>query len=214
MMRRMFAFVLALVLVFSLASAETVPESAGMMLPESAVLQSFQDAGMMRLYTFLIPETGEEVVLNCDVNDHLLYVQTQKPARIGDAAKEIDRTYAEELVLRTYPDSHILFAREDAAGKLLGVVGNHFCGSIVVADEYIYSRRLEACVPFRDGVLTLEGALKVLALHRPEAEFRALELEEDDGIWEYEGEALINGEKYEFELNARTGKLLEWERDS
>ena len=66
---------------------------------------------------------------------------------------------------------------------------------------------------YRDGMLTMEGALRVLRLHRPEAQFRALELDEDDGVYVYEGEAMIGNVEYEFELSVSSGKLLEWERD-
>ena len=144
----------------------------------------------------------------------MLSVQTQKPAKFSESAAKVDRARAEELVQQAYPGSHILFTRDDASGKLLGVSGDDFCGTIVVSAEGVCSRDLEMGEIFRNGILTMESALKILALHRPEADFYALELEEDDGSWEYEGEALVDGEEYEFELNACTGKLLEWERDS
>ena len=38
-----------------------------------------------------------------------------------------------------------------------------------------------------------------------------LELDEDDGLLLYEGEVYIGSSEYEFELSAKTGRLLEWE---
>ena len=38
-------------------------------------------------------------------------------------------------------------------------------------------------------------------------------MDEDDGMLLYEGDAWLDGQEYEFELDARTGRLLEWERD-
>ena len=35
----------------------------------------------------------------------------------------------------------------------------------------------------------------------------------DDGRWIYEGEILYNGLEYDFEIDAQTGNILEWEID-
>lgn len=40
-----------------------------------------------------------------------------------------------------------------------------------------------------------------------------IELEMDDGYWEYEGEIHYNFREYEFEINAMNGKILEWSED-
>lgn len=37
-----------------------------------------------------------------------------------------------------------------------------------------------------------------------------MELEKDNGCWVYEGEVHYNGTEYDFELNAKTGAILEW----
>lgn len=93
------------------------------------------------------------------------------------------------------------------------MAADDFCGVLILAAEGVCSRSLEMGEIYRDDLLTMEGALKVLRLHRPEAEFHALELDKDDGEPIYEGEALVDGVEYEFELSVRSGKLLEWERD-
>lgn len=40
-----------------------------------------------------------------------------------------------------------------------------------------------------------------------------LELDFDDGHWEYEGKVLINSQPYEFTIDGDTGTILEWEYD-
>ena len=40
-----------------------------------------------------------------------------------------------------------------------------------------------------------------------------MDLDDDDGMLVYEGDAWLDGQEYEFELDAHTGRLLEWERD-
>ena len=36
----------------------------------------------------------------------------------------------------------------------------------------------------------------------------------DDGTIKYEGSAIYNGKKYEFEINAETGNITEWESEN
>ena len=64
-----------------------------------------------------------------------------------------------------------------------------------------------------NGQLTFAGASQVLQILRPGAQLDGMEMDEDDGMLLYEGDAYLDGQEYEFELDARTGRLLEWERD-
>ena len=58
------------------------------------------------------------------------------------------------------------------------------------------------------------GAKRIAAEHlgRDVSELRVLECERDDG--KYEMEVLVDGVKYDFEIGASSGKVLECERDS
>lgn len=197
----------------SAALAETLPEAAQSMLPPQAVLQLVETAGEIELYTASIPDTGEELTLVCMKADESLFLQTYRSAESAANGQDVARERAEELVRQAYPECRILFFKEDSNGKRVGVAGDDFCGSIVVNADLIQSRDLKSGKIFQNGALTLDGALMILELHRPDAEFCALELDDDDGFRVYEGEALVSGELYEFKLDAATGKLLEWERD-
>ena len=42
---------------------------------------------------------------------------------------------------------------------------------------------------------------------------KELELDRDDGIYQYEGEAYYNGYEYDFEINASSGVIIKWEAD-
>ena len=57
------------------------------------------------------------------------------------------------------------------------------------------------------------GAKRIAAEHlgRDVSELRVLECERDDG--KYEMEVLVDGVKYDFEIGASSGKVLECERD-
>lgn len=201
----------ALILLLFSAGAEAFPVPE--LLPDGGVVQSSMDVAGMRFYSVSIPETGEEIIFTCDGQGALLSIKTETEAPHDPSAASVDRAWLEELVQAAYPGSRTIFVHTLETHVEAGVAADAFCGVLTIADDRICSRSLEMGEIYRDGLLTMEGALKVLRLHRPEAEFRALELDEDDGEYVYEGEALVGGVEYEFELSVRSGKLLEWERD-
>ena len=201
----------ALILLLFSACAEGFPVPE--FLPEGGIVESSMDVAGMRFYSVSIPETGEEIIFTCDAQGALLSIRTETEAPHDPSEAPVDRARVEELVQAAYPGSRVLFVRRLDKHVESGVAADAFCGVLTIAGDQICSRSIEMGEIYRDGLLTMEGALKVLRLHRPEAEFRALELDEDDGEYVYEGEALVGGVEYEFELSVRSGKLLEWERD-
>ena len=64
-----------------------------------------------------------------------------------------------------------------------------------------------------DSRLTQEAAEAQLRSLKPEATILYMELDEDDGRLYWEGEATVDGRRYEFTIDATTGSLVEWERD-
>lgn len=170
-------------------------------------------------YTFdgqceaVLPDTGERVRITSDASGAIIQIQTLQEALSGAASGLPERSAAEAAVHAVYPDCRILFAEDTDAGKRLAVADVSFCGTITVSENGIVSRNLEMGEIYRDDLLTYDGAQKLLLLHRPQAQILELEFDEDDGILLYEGEALISGTEYEFEMDARSGRMLEWERD-
>ena len=63
-----------------------------------------------------------------------------------------------------------------------------------------------------EGALTASEAMAQLAQKKGAVQIIDLELDRDGGSLRYEGEAQLDGKRYEFEMRA-TGELLEWERD-
>lgn len=64
-----------------------------------------------------------------------------------------------------------------------------------------------------DGQLTQEAAEAQLLALKPGAAITKMELDKDDGRVFWEGDATLDGKRYEFSLDAFTGALVEWERD-
>ena len=196
-----------------LAACAACAEGAVYDIPADAVVTATNEAGPYKLVDIEF-ETGETAVLVIDVQsgEEISLSTTQTAFVLTDGVQ--DRTNAESTVISQYPDAIMLFGEdiEDGSKKLYMLTGNA-AGEITVHGNIIISRTLNYGDYISDGKLTMDGALAAMHMHRPEAEFRAVELDEDDGVWCYEGEAFIDGVEYEFELNAITGKLLEWERD-
>ncbi|MBR5303144.1 MAG: hypothetical protein IKU38_09935 [Clostridia bacterium] len=63
-----------------------------------------------------------------------------------------------------------------------------------------------------EGALTAGEAMALLAKQKGAVQIIDLELDRDGGSLRYEGEAELDGKRYEFEMRV-TGELLEWERD-
>ena len=92
-------------------------------------------------------------------------------------------------------------------GELYGKVDlNAETGTIV--DRELYVGQYTA-----DGMMTEEAARAQIATLKPGAEIVRIKLDEDDGRYFWEGDATLNGTRYEFSINATTGDMVEWERD-
>lgn len=208
-----FAGMLAmLLLTLGWGVAEGMPPDATALVPGATIEQNWEASGA-QLHRLCLEDTGEVVVVLMDTVGQAMLAETVEPASVSFGTQAMDRSAAEELIQSAYPDCRVLYSEDGASGKRMAVAGDGYWGSIVVAGGCIVSRRLEAGEIYSNGRLSLYGALRVLELYRPEAELRAIELDDDDGQWIYEGDAMLHGELYEFELDAVSACLLEWERD-
>ncbi len=195
------------------ARAEALPESAQALMPEGAAVIDDQTVGGLRVLTLALP-SGERLDLTWDLRaDAPLSLVTHTPAVTEDAGAQ-SREEAEMLALEAYPDARVLFAQDTPeGGKRLQLLCASMYGEVTVQGGVLIARAFGFGDYMREGRLTLEGALKTMRLYRPDAEFYAMELDQDDGMPIYEGDAWLDGVEYEFELDARTCRLLKWERD-
>ena len=63
-----------------------------------------------------------------------------------------------------------------------------------------------------EGALKASEVITLLKQKKGELVITDLDLDRDDGRLCYEGEAELNGKRYEFEMSV-TGDIVEWERD-
>ncbi|WP_425755808.1 PepSY domain-containing protein [Ihubacter sp. rT4E-8] len=61
--------------------------------------------------------------------------------------------------------------------------------------------------------ISYEKAKSIVLAKIPGATITKLKLEKDDGIYIYEGEAILNGYEYEFEINASSGVIIDWDKE-
>lgn len=195
------------------AQAEEIPESARALIPEGADIASDQSVGSVRILTLQLA-SGEILDLVYDLShDAPLYLVTRTAAS-SDAQSAQERAAAEALARGAYPDAWILAAGDAPDGaKRLSLMTDTLCGEVDILGDVIVSRDLRFGMFAQNSTLTIDGALAAMRLLRPDAEYIALEFDADDGALLYEGNALVDGIEYEFELDARSAQLLEWERD-
>lgn len=73
-------------------------------------------------------------------------------------------------------------------------------------------RKVELYDKGTENALTAEQAMAKLKEEKGDLTVVELDLDWDDGELRYEGEAEIDGKRYEFEMTA-AGRVIEWERD-
>ncbi len=62
-------------------------------------------------------------------------------------------------------------------------------------------------------VMSVDQAKQIVSARVPNATSIRIELDHDHGRFVYEGDVFAPGQKYEFEIDAVTGDVLEWEAD-
>lgn len=208
-MRKMLLLALCLLVLFipRAARAQAVPDAAQAWLPPGAAHLGGEstDAGATHAY-----QAGDVVwTLTLDGAGNALSLRSD-----AGSAGALGRVEAETALRRVDESALILRAEETAATARLYFVAATAAGwaeldasGSLAAAEIVFGQFLQ------NGVLTFAGASQALRTLRPGAQLDSMEMDEDDGFLLYEGDAYLDGQEYEFELDAYTGRLLEWERD-
>ncbi len=63
------------------------------------------------------------------------------------------------------------------------------------------------------GLISVEKAKSIVLAKIPGATIVKIHLEKDDGIYIYEGEARLGNYEYDFEINASSGVIIDWDKD-
>ena len=202
--------ILALALCFLIAlipftaRAEPLPEAAQTWLPADAAYLDAADGSLTyqvdgTLWTLTLDGAGNAGSLRGE-GEAVGGLQTSAEAEAAllslDAAALILRAEEGENAARLY------FVATTAAGWAEFVTTGELAAGELAFGQFL-----------ANGQLTFAGANQVLRILRPGAQLDGMDLDDDDGMLVYEGDAWLDGQEYEFELDAHTGRLLEWERD-
>ena len=210
-MRRILALTLCLMTVFApLAARAASAEDAFLAwLSADAAFVAAEDTQTGQTHTYAAG--GGHWTLQLDAAGQALSLRSEAEsaenalmsrAEAEAALKIIDAT---ALVVRAEEGSgaaKLWFVGEAAAGWGIFDPAGHLAAGSLTFGQFLIN-----------GQLTFAGASQTLSLLRPGAQLDSMEMDEDDGMLLYEGDAWLDGQEYEFELDARTGRLLEWERD-
>ena len=131
------------------------------------------------------------------------------------AAPSAEETLAVEAVLKEIPSAvihHVIYDTDDRRPEWdVFFTDGPYIGECEVDAETYEVRKLRSYECKADA-LTADKAIEALNAAKGPLTVTELDLDRDDGELWYEGEALLDGRRYEFEMTV-SGRIVEWERD-
>ena len=142
------------------------------------------------------------------------------------SAQDIGEEKARQIVLNKIPGATIMSFKRDTDDGRTVYEGearldnveydfeiNAADGSILKWEEDRYDDYDDDDAVPSQNVIGVDKARQVVLQKLPGATITSIELDEDDGLAVYEGEAVKNGAEYDFKVNAQTGSLISWEKE-
>lgn len=211
-------------------------------LPEGAVFVKEEAEDGARVLCYASADQTAEYELTTDENGELLAFSYDLSNDEGGASAKRSEAEAGAAVLALYPDAviqsavlekedqryayDIAFTTAEWNGMMLvnaetGVVMEYEVWTQDFFDAQS-SATGEGKSDARSGA-TEKGNAKggkesadvagIIAASHPSATVLQCELDDDDGVQVYEGDAKLDGKKYEFKINAQTGEIIKWKLD-
>lgn len=142
------------------------------------------------------------------------------------SAQDIGEEKARQIVLNKIPGATIMSFKRDTDDGRTVYEGearldnveydfeiNAADGSILKWEEDRHDDYDDDDAVPSQNVIGVDKARQVVLQKLPGATITSIELDEDDGLAVYEGEAVKNGAEYDFKVNAQTGSLISWEKE-
>lgn len=221
--KKMLLSTVALILLSMPAQAigdKDAEKTAALYVPAEAVLEKVEwDDGLYEVQ-FFVKETQEryEVRVHPESGE-AVSLESEKRMTVQDKSQKMDETAAQEVVLAAYPGAKVLRSderRDDGRAQFAVFFVAEGCYGTLEIDAYsgeIAQREIYFAQAAQDGLISQEQAQAIVQAAYPQAQVSKIHLEEDDGLFCWEGDARVDGQQYEFVVNALTGEILEWERD-
>ena len=206
----------------AMAQQPTLDEAAQAIVPPNAqFLRTERDDGL-RSYHYRTPDGTRWEVKTDPASMSVVRVEIESADTRGSAACTLIPEQAEQALLALWPEAMIHLTKADCddgrheydiAFSTPAFMGkaelNAETGALLEADlNFIPQVRLSA-----QGPLTADEARELALTLADDGRIVSFETDRDDGRTVYEGELDSNGVKYEFAIDAETGRVTEWEID-
>lgn len=198
---------------------QAVEAAARAYVPSEAVLQKVEMDDGLYDATFRVEASAEKYEVKVDASGTVVKLESKNKGNSGAKTTTLSADDVINAVQTLYAGAEVLRQDEDiddgqheidvffTADGLYGTLElNAETGALIEREIYFGQYA-------QNNMLTEEAARAVLASYKPDAVITKIELDEDDGLHYWEGDATMSGTRYEFSINAGTGELVEWERD-
>lgn len=209
---------LALLCLTPAAQGEELRSLAETFVPKTAVYERVEEDDGLPAYHFLDGSERYEVTVD-PAQGRVVEVEIDVRDDRGGLRAELSEEQARKAALSLYPDADIAYALlEKEDGRYVYKVC--FTTPVGSGEVEIHAetgaaldRVMRYGAPAASGPLSEEEA-RALALSLVEdGRILSFETERDDGRLVYEGELSAGGARYEFEIDAETGAVTDWELD-
>lgn len=203
----------------ALSDAE-VETSARTYVPPEATLRKIElDDGMYEA-TFFVEASGEKIKIKVSPQTgEVVELESEMKGASGAKSVEINAQQIAQAVEAAYPGAQVIRYDEERDDGLYTIDvffsadGLYGTLELDAQDAKIIGRQIYFGEYLQDGMMSEEAARAALESVKPGVQITKLKLDEDDGAFFWEGDALLGDAKYEFSINAMTGLLVEWKRD-
>ena len=209
-MKKWLMILLALLVLSSVALAE-MPQAVGNLIPATAQLVDMEMDDGLRVYEYRDGNTRYDVSMR---GDTVLMLETTSP--VGDAVPApTDEALMTEL-MKQLPEATVdgvYTVKDDGRQRRVAFLrqGGDVYEFVTEAETAKVVRMTQV---FGAGeIASLPDAWRAVQDAKGAVVLTDVELEYDDGRLVYKGDASLNGKRFEFEILAENGKLLQWERD-
>lgn len=225
-MKKTFAVILAMLTLTAstgFAQAEDPALAAAKAhVSEAAVLTETDSDDMFIEYEFSDKDAGVRYDVHVDkATNAVVRVETdhKRPSAADASGEAMDETAVLELAAQTLPDATVNLALlEKDDGRLEWNVFFTETDGLTVYTFDAYSGAVldtEKFFAVPEGTLTADKAVEALKAAKGEVTLESLDLDLDDdtGKLDYDGEVKLDGQRYEFSLSAADGSMTEWESE-
>ena len=209
-MKKWLMILLALLVLSSVALAE-MPRAVGNLIPATAQLVDMEMDDGLRVYEYRDGNTRYDVSMR---GDTVLMLKTTSP--VGDAVPApTDEALVAEL-FKLLPDAAVdgvYHVKDDGRQHRVAFLrqGGDVYEFVTEAEtaKVVHMTQLFGAA----DITSLPDVWRAVQDAKGAAVLTDVELEYDDGRLVYKGDASLNGKRFEFEILAENGKLLQWEKD-